>query len=158
MNKLFLKFAVCFAAVALLALASCKKENDPVVTPPSDTVSQNDDGDDPEEPSILGKWEMDKTTQYQYYGSDTMVIDQTNMYGEHFYLEFREDGSLITSDGINESQMWWELDGTDLAFIQVVGAAPTMYVLLELTQERLVIENGAGSNIETVMEFDRVTD
>ncbi len=155
MKKSFLKFAVCFAALAVLALASCKKENEPVVTPPADTTHQHEDPT-PDPALILGTWKMDKATQY--VGQNPDGVDLAPMYGENFCLTFLEDGTLVTSDGINESRMQWTLEDSQLAFIQATGIDPVMYLLKELTETRLVIENGTGTEYVTVMEFDRVTD
>lgn len=143
---------VCMAALMGLMVVSCNKEEDttPIVndTTPTDTIPENPDP----EPTILGKWKLDIAIQ-NVSGNE---IDITNFYGTEFFLTFMEDGTLITSDGINEVPMQWTLEGEDLGFIQVPGADPVMYKLQVLEDEKLVIANGVGTDIVTTMTLHRI--
>lgn len=133
---------LCFVASMSLIFAACEKPEDP-------------NGNDPGQPtmaSILGTWEADKVVQNP---ETEHPVDMTTWY-QNFQLTFLEDGTLITSDGINESTMAWTLDGDQLAFIQVPGAQPVMYIVRTLTETNLVMETGTGSDYVTVWEMHRV--
>lgn len=129
------------------------EDPDPIdpITPeeptPDDPVSE----DTVETYSILGHWIMEKATQ----NSNGNEIDMSNFY-VNFQLIFEEDGTLITTDDINQSEMAWTLEGDQLGFIQVPGAEPVMYTIKKLTADELDIENGTGSNVVTLMEFKRM--
>ena len=129
--------------VSLMALTpcfvSCGDDN------PSDTPTA-------EEPSILGRWSLDKATQL----ANGNEVDVTNFYGTNFCLTFLEDGTLITSDGINDVPMHWELDGVNLNFIQAPGMPPVAYIVQLLTDTQLTIVNGTGTDYVTTMEFSRI--
>lgn len=147
-----LKTMVCLMAMSSMLCFSCGKDPEPQI-PDTDTIVTDEpqDPDQPQEASIIGHWRMVKVTQH--VGDND--VDLTPMYGENFQLTFCEDGTLITSDGVNDVTMQWTQDGLNIAFIQAPGAAPVMYLLIALTEEDLVIENGAGSDVVTDMEFKR---
>lgn len=151
--KKILGFAIlCFVATMGLMTASCQKEEaiEPIVTDSNNDTTP----DTPPEPvyTIIGHWELDAAIQE--VGENQ--IDITPFYGEHFYLTFEEDGTLITSDGMNNVEMTWTLDGDQLGFIQVPGADPVMYTVTELTAETLVIVNGIGTGYVTTMNLHRI--
>lgn len=114
------------------------------------------DKPEPEEPdvtySIIGHWKLDNAFQETPYNH----VDMTNMYGQNFQLIFKEDSTLITTDGINETEMQWTLNGDQLGFIQAAGMAPVMYTVLKLTKDSLSIENGSGTDYVTTMNLHRV--
>lgn len=151
MKKTHIVFVACFFAIFALMMESCHKD-DPTIVPIVDTTADTNTGDtDDSDVSIVGQWELTVATQYV----SGNPIDVTPFYGEHFYLTFEEDGTLITSDGINEVAMQWTLNGSQLAFIQAPGLDPVMYEVTTLTQENLVIVNGKGTDYVTVMELVR---
>lgn len=153
MKKKFSFAAVCLLALMAMIAVSCHKEDDYTPVTNDTTVANDTVPDTPEPtPSILGKWKLDSAIQ-NVSGNE---IDITNFYGYEFFLTFLEDGTLITSDGINDVEMQWTLDGDQLGFIQVPGAAPVMYLVEVLDTERLVIVNGAGSDYVTTMTLHRV--
>lgn len=117
-------------------------------------VSCGDDNptEGPNQTSIIGRWSLDKATQ-SANGND---VDISNFYGEHFFLTFLEDGTLITSDGNNEATMQWALDGENLDFIQAPGLTPVRYLITLLTNTKPTIVNGSGTDYVTTMEFSRV--
>lgn len=109
---------------------------------------------DPEpEASILGLWYLENATQY--VGENSNPVNMTPMYGENFSLNFLEDGTLIASQAGNQATMEWTLDGENLAFIQAPGMDPVMYIVRSLSLDKLVIENGTGTDYVTVMELIR---
>lgn len=141
------KILYCLMACMFLMLGSCQK----------DPVNNNDNTENGgEEPnitaSILGHWKLDSAIQ-TVGGND---IDITNFYGVEFHLIFEEDGTLITTDGINENPMQWALEGDQLAFIQAPGLDPVMYLVKKLNKTQLIIENGTGTEYVTVMTLHRV--
>lgn len=147
-----LSFAIlCFVALMGLSLAACHKD-DVVVPEPNDTTNVTDTI--PEEPtySIIGTWKLDSATQ-DVSGN---LIDITPFYGEEFYLTFREDGELITSDGTNEVSMDWVMEGDQVGFIQAPGLDPVMYTVATLTADSLVLVNGEGTGYVTTMNLHRI--
>lgn len=143
------KILYCLLACMFLMFSSCQK--DPVT--PNDNNNTETGGEEPAiTASILGHWKLDSAIQ-NANGND---IDITNFYGIEFHLIFEEDGTLITTDGINENPMQWSLDGDQLAFIQAPGLAPVMYLVKTLSETQLIIENGAGTDYVTVMTLHRV--
>lgn len=144
----FLVILSIFMGCGLL-FSSCEKEPDPT---PNPEIPADSNTDDPiVNVSIIGHWRLDKATQIAN-GNES---DQTNFYSQNFQLTFLEDGTLITSDGHNETAMQWTLEGDQLGFIQAPDAAPVMYMVKVLTEQNLMIENGTGSNCVTTMEFHR---
>lgn len=151
MKKIF----YCLLACMFLMFGSCQKEaivDDNTNVTDTATNDDNTGGEEDLTASILGHWKLDSAIQ----DADGNEIDITNFYGLEFHLYFQEDGTLITSDGNNEVPMQWTLDGNQLGFIQVPGADPVMYLIRELTETQLVIENGTGTNYVTVMTLHRV--
>lgn len=145
------KMLYCLMACMFLVFGSCQK--DPIETNTNTNNSSETGGEDSDiTASILGHWQLDEAIQTAN-GTD---IDITNFYGIEFHLYFEEDGTLITSDGINQNPMQWSLDGDQLAFIQVPGADPVMYLVKTLTDTQLIIENGTGTDYVTVMTLHRV--
>lgn len=152
MKKTFSIAMLCLAVVLGISMVSCGKENvEPIVNDTTNTDTLP--GEDPEPVySIIGHWELLSAIQ-DVSGNE---IDITPFYGEHFYLTFMEDGTLLTSDGINEVPMSWTLEGDQLAFISAPGADPVMYTVVELTENSLVIENGTGTGYVTTMTLKRI--
>lgn len=151
MRKVFVFAAFCLVATLGLMVSSCGKEEEPLTPVVDDTTADTIPVTPENTPTIIGVWHMIEATQ-DVQGN---VVDMINFYGENFCLTFMEDGTLITSDGINDAQMQWTLEGNQLGFIQAPGAPAVMYELRELTDERLVIVNGVGTGIETTMIFER---
>lgn len=143
------KMLYCLMASMFLMIGSCQK--DPVTNNDNNNTEAGG-GEHNTTASILGHWKLDSAIQ-NAGGND---IDITNFYGVEFHLIFEEDGTLITTDGINENPMQWSLEGDQLAFIQVPGADPVMYLVKVLTDTQLVIENGTGTEYVTVMTLHRV--
>lgn len=114
--------------------------------------SCKDPNPEPEQISIIGSWVMDKAIQI----AEGNEVDLTNMYGEGFTLTFQENGVLITTNSLSTAEMQWTLDGDLLAFIQTPGAPAVNYIVRELTEENLTIENGTGTDYVTTMYFHRV--
>lgn len=151
MKKLLCFALLCLAATMGMMVASCQKED--VVTP-SVTDSTDTTPDVPEPTfTIIGHWGLDQAVQY--VGENE--IDITPFYGEGFQLTFSEDGTLLVSDSLNnETEMTWTLDGDQLGFIQAPGLDPVMYTVIELTADKLVLENGTGTDYVTVMTLHRM--
>lgn len=149
------KFFFCLVASLFVAFAACEKT-------PEGTPEGNDSIpggiENPDGPaitaSILGHWQLDQAIQ-NANGND---VDITNFYGIEFPLYFEEDGTLITSDGINQNPMQWTMDGDQLGFIQVPGSPAVMYTIKRLSDTQLIIENGTGTDYVTVMTLHRVND
>lgn len=154
MKKNSLPLLLCLLMGLCMAFVSCEKpEPDPEPVPvpePEQPVI-----DDPVvEYSIIGNWKMVSAIQI----TPNNQADITNMYGTNFQLIFEEDGTLITTDGINSAEMRWMLNDNQLAFIQAEGAEPVLYTLLSLTSDSLSIENGTGTDVVTIMNFVRLVD
>lgn len=153
MKKSSLPLLLCLLLGLSLSFVACEKpEPDP--TPVPDPEPEQPVIDDPvEEVSIIGRWKM--VYAFQVYSNNQ--TDMTNFYGTNFQLIFEENGNLITTDGLNEAQMQWTLDGDQLGFIQAEGMTPVMYTVRNLTQDSLSIENGTGTPIVTTMNFVRLS-
>ncbi|MCQ2274975.1 MAG: hypothetical protein MJZ86_09310 [Bacteroidales bacterium] len=151
MKKIFSIAMLCLAVAVGVSMVSCGKEKvEPIV---NDTTTDTLPGENPDPVySIIGQWELLSAIQ-DVTGNP---VDITPFYGEHFYLTFMEDGTLLTSDGTNEVPMQWTLEGDQLAFISAPGAAPVMYTVVELTENSLVIENGTGTGYVTTMTLKRI--
>ncbi|MCQ2280582.1 MAG: hypothetical protein MJZ49_07260 [Bacteroidales bacterium] len=141
MKKFTLFFAFSILLSCGLLFSSCEKEP----TPETEITSE----EPVEEPTILGHWRMDKATQLAY-GNE---IDITNFYTQDFQLTFLEDGTLITSNGMQETAMQWTLEGDQLSFIQAPEMDPVIYTVRELTLQNLSIVN--GTDFVTTMEFHK---
>lgn len=149
MKKIIFSFLLCLLFGLCVALVSCEKpEPDPVQPEqPEQPVI-----DDPvEEVSIIGHWKLYSAMQVTPLNQS----DATNFYGTNFQVIFEEDGTLITTNGVNSTQMQWALDGDQLSFIQAEGMDPVLYSVLKLTADTLSIENGAGTDFVTTMNFIR---
>lgn len=149
MKKHTFSFALFIMMSLGLMLSSCEKE--PGLTPNSEIPTKPNSSEPDMYFSIIGHWRLDKATQL----ANGNEVDMTNFYTQNFQLIFLEDGTLITSDGINESEMQWTLDGDQLSFIQAPGIDPVMYIVRVLTDTSLSIENGTGTEYITTMDFHR---
>lgn len=140
--KRYLKtLAICFVATFGIMFSSCDKEPE---------NNGNDDNNGQQTASIIGNWLADRVIQ----NPGEHQVDMTNWYS-NFQLTFEEDGTLIVNDGINETAMQWTLDGDNLAFIQAPGVDPVTYIVQELTQTKLVMVHGTGTDYVTVWELHR---
>lgn len=168
MKKVLFRFMMCLMAVSALTFVSCNNDDDDdkdnrnhgtqtetTSGTETGTTGEEENGGEEQGASLIGTWKLDKATQYY---SNGIVSDYTPMYGENFHLRFEEDGTLITFNDLYQSPMTWFREGNDVGFIQAEGMDPVMYSIEELTETRLVLENGNGGDIITVMELIRVED
>lgn len=147
MKKNLLAYLFSLMACVCMLLASCDKP-EPIVPGPGDEEGQDTTV---VTYSILGHWALDSAMQN--VGGNN--IDVTAFYGTNFQLTFEEDGTLITSDGINEVPMQWNKEGDQVGFIQAPGMDPVMYTVKELSAEKLIMENGAGTDYVTTLYMHR---
>lgn len=135
MRKQIFRLMLCLVAAGAMMMSSCKKE----------------EGNDDQKSSIIGHWKIDHATQY-VSGNE---IDYTPFLGQNFQLIFKEDGTLITTDGTNDNPMQYVMEGDRVGFIQAPGLDPVWYDILTLTEKELTIESGAGTEYVTDMYFNR---
>lgn len=145
MKKTFLILMLSLVAAGALMMTSCKKED-----------QTNNNGNQTEgEATIIGHWRLDHAIQKDEYNEvDYGMI----LGGEKFQLTFKEDGTLITSNGTYDSEMQYEYDGDHVSFIQVPGQPGIVYDILELTPTKLTLQNGEIATGQTTMWFVRVND
>lgn len=150
MKKNLLAYLFSLMACVCMLLASCDKP-EPIVPGPGEEEQEGGGQDTVATYSILGHWNLDYSTQ-EVSGN---LIDNTAFYGVNFQLTFEEDGTLIVADAYNTTEMQWSLDGDQLAFIQAPGMDPVMYTVKELSAEKLIMENGAGTDYVTTLYMHR---
>ena len=146
MKNLKFSFLLCLLLGLSVAFVSCEKPEPEPEQPEQPVI------DDPVvEVSIIGHWKLYNAMQVTPLNQS----DATNFYGTNFQLIFEEDGTLITTNGTNSTQMQWALDGDQLSFIQAEGMDPILYTVRKLTVDTLSIENGTGTDFVTTMNFVR---
>ncbi len=134
--------------VAVLCLVACKnKPNEP------EKPGEGNEGEKSYAELIIGTWTLESALQDN--GGDEPV-DLTPMYGgSDFVLTFQEGGVLITSNGIEDAQMEYTIDGNKVNFIQAPGADPVEYLIEQCDETTLVIVHGSGSDYVTTMTLKR---
>ncbi|MCQ2297539.1 MAG: hypothetical protein MJZ51_02835 [Bacteroidales bacterium] len=147
MKKTFLTLMLSLVAAGALMLSSCKKDD----LNNNGSSSNNDNT----EATIIGHWLIDNATQQDAYN----LVDYTPILGYEFQLIFREDGTLLTTNGVHDSEMQYVMDGDKrVGFVQVAGMEPQWYNIIELTNKTLTLQNGEIETAQTTMYFNRVND
>lgn len=147
MKKTFLTLMLCLVAAGAMMLTSCKKEEN--------TPNNNNNNQTEQEASIIGHWHINNATQQDPYNT----VDYTVVLGYEFQLIFQEDGTLITTNGTYDNEMQYVMDGNKrVGFVQSPGMDPLWYNILELSDNKLTLQNGEIADGQTTMYFDRVND
>lgn len=139
-----------------LAFGACHKD-DPVtpinpvtdstdtVVPADTTATQTDTTS-----ALLGHWYL--TEAYQMASGN--YVDMTPWY-DNFQLIFEADGTLITTDGINSTEMNWAYENGILGFIQTAGLPAIDYHIMHISADSLSIQDQRDPDYVTTMNFVR---
>lgn len=135
-----------------LVFNSCQKDDpvtpiDPTIdtadiidtTMPIDTVA-----------TLLGHWSL--TDANQLAGGN--FVDMTSWYN-NFQLIFEADGTLITTDNINTTEMGWTYVNGIVGFIQVPGMPAIDYHIMYISADSLSLQDQRDPNYITTMNFKR---
>lgn len=153
---------ICIVAVLAcfgLVFGSCQKD-DPI-TPIDPTVDTADviDTTVPIDTTIthldtvatlLGHWIA--TDVNQLAGGN--FVDMTSWYS-NFQLIFEADGTLITTDNINTTEMGWTYANGIVGFIQVPGMPAIDYHIMYISADSLSLQDQRDPNYITTMNFKR---
>lgn len=136
---------ICIVAVLAcfgLVFGSCQKD-DPI-TPIDPTVDTDTVA------TLLGHWSL--TDANQLAGGN--FVDMTSWYN-NFQLIFEADGTLITTDNINTTEMGWTYANGIVGFIQVPGMPAIDYHIMYISADSLSLQDQRDPNYITTMNFKR---
>lgn len=152
-------FIVGIMACMGLVFNSCQKDDpikpiDPTVdtadiidtTVPIDTTAAQLDT----VATLLGHWIL--TDANQLAGGN--FVDMTAWYN-NFQLIFEADGTLITTDDINTTEMGWTYANGIVGFIQVPGMPAIDYHIMHISADSLSLQDQRDPNYITTMNFIR---